>query len=275
MKTILVPVDFSETSDNALEYALGLANYLTANIILLHVDALPLVNNEFQDLSAAVQKSKEAYVELLSKKADAIKIDHPTRNVDYYYEVGNFQSIVNSLVFEKAIDIIVMGISGHGKKLSKVILGSNAVNLSRECEVPVIIVPPHYKYRRIKNIAYASQYDESVKETTGLIKVKHLNTLFDSTLNVLHVLPDNHMINQSEAETDLYIEQKLENTKHRTYNLWAAKASEALLEFINNHDIDAVIVEQKKHSIFYKIFHQSTTNELAFNSPIPVLSIKG
>ena len=51
MSTILVPVDFSETSDNATKYAIELANHLSANLTLLHVDSIPLVNNEFQDLS--------------------------------------------------------------------------------------------------------------------------------------------------------------------------------------------------------------------------------
>jgi nucleotide-binding universal stress UspA family protein len=36
MKTILVPTDFSKNAENALQYAINLANKMQAKIILLH-----------------------------------------------------------------------------------------------------------------------------------------------------------------------------------------------------------------------------------------------
>ena len=44
MNTLLVPIDFSESSDNALNYAIELANFLEGNIILLHIDSVRLYN---------------------------------------------------------------------------------------------------------------------------------------------------------------------------------------------------------------------------------------
>ena len=54
MNTILVPLDFSETSDTALNYAVGIANYLSANLVLLHVNNIPIYNNEYGVITYAV-----------------------------------------------------------------------------------------------------------------------------------------------------------------------------------------------------------------------------
>ena len=142
MNTILVPVDFSETSDNALNYAIGLANYLSAKIILLHVDSIPLVNNEFQDLSYVINKSKEENIAMLKAKAELIKKDNfLIGEVDYFAESGELKSQISNYILEKNIDFLVMGVSGHNTVIGKVVLGSNAVSMSRESNIPVFIVP--------------------------------------------------------------------------------------------------------------------------------------
>jgi hypothetical protein len=99
--------------------------------------------------------------------------------------------------------------------------------------------------------------------------------MFNSTLSILHVIPEAHLINQKEATIDNYVEHKLETTEHRTYIITENKVSVGLLDFINYHDVDMVIIEPKKHSLIHSIFYPSVTNDLAFSSPIPVLAIHG
>ena len=46
MKTILFPTDYSETAKNALQYALNLAKFSHAKIILLHAYQIPVPTGE-------------------------------------------------------------------------------------------------------------------------------------------------------------------------------------------------------------------------------------
>ena len=274
MNTILVPVDFSETSDNALNYAIGLANYLSAKIILLHVDSIPLVNNEFQDLSYVINKSKEENIAMLKAKAELIKKDNfLIGEVDYFAESGELKSQISNYILEKNIDFLVMGVSGHNTVIGKVVLGSNAVSMSRESNIPVFIVPKNCKFKKIANIAYASEYDTRVIEHNGLIQIKYINAIFGSLLYVLHIIPNNHLINEQESQIDSFVEQKLDHTNHRTFILTDNNVSVAILDFIVAHNVDLVVLEQKEHSFLYKLFHTSATKELAFNSPVPILTI--
>ena len=274
MNTILVPIDFSETSDNALNYAVGLANYLSAKIILLHVDSIPLVNNEFQDLSYVISKSKEENVAMLKDKAELIKKDNfLIGEIDYFAESGELKSQISNYITDKNIDFVVMGVSGHNTVIGKVVLGSNAVSVSRESNIPVFIVPKNCKFKKITNIAYASEYDTRVIEHNGLIQIKYINAIFGSLLYVLHIIPNNHLINEQESQIDSFVEQKLDHTNHRTFILTDNNVSVAILDFITAHNVELVVLEQKEHSFLYKLFHTSATKELAFSSPVPLLTI--
>jgi nucleotide-binding universal stress UspA family protein len=97
--------------------------------------------------------------------------------------------------------------------------------------------------------------------------------MFGASLSVLHVIPDNHLINEVESETDLFVEHKLEKTSHKTFILSEDKPSIALLDFIKTHEVDVIVLEQKKHSFLHNLIYPSTTKEIAFSSPIPVLTI--
>ncbi len=274
MNTILVPIDFSETSDNALLYAVNLANSLSSNIILLHVTAIPVYNNEYNMVAYTVNDSITESQIALKEKADLLKKNNVLiGEVEYYSEVGDLNNVMLNYISSKNIDLVVMGITGHDTAVGKVLFGSNAVSLSRESNIPVFIIPKGYEYKNIKSIAYGCEYDSHITEQIGLIQIKNIASMFGASLSVLHVIPNNHLINEMESETDLYVEQKLEQTSHKTFILSEDKPSVALLDFIKTHNVDVIVLEQKKHSFLHNLIYLSTTKEVAFNSPIPVLTI--
>jgi nucleotide-binding universal stress UspA family protein len=274
MNTILVPIDFSETSDNALNYAVNLANYLSMDIVLLHVNSIPVYNNEYNVVSYSITESIETSLDLLKEKATQLKKNKQLiGDVNYFTEAGDLKTIIGEYITKKNIDLIVMGITGHETKIGQILFGSNAVDVSKESITPVFIIPKNYHYKKIENIAYASEYDVNVKEQTGLVQMKSIIAMFNANLNVLHVIPEEHLINQTESETDVYVEEKLEKINHKTYILTEDKVSTALVDFIKAHDTDLIVIEQKDHSFLHKLFNSSATQEVAFNSPVPVLTI--
>lgn len=276
MKKILIPCDFSEISENALNYAVGIAKYFSSSLVLLHVDQIPVMNSEFGLSAYTLTDTTQNTLVTLKQLAQKIQKTEPTiTDIECYSEMGNVTDVIISYCNKLNVDLTVMGISGHGSKFMKNIIGSTSVAVAKHIEMPLIIVPPKVTFKKIKNVAYACEYDENLEQNSSLIQVKYLNTIFDSKLNVLHVLPEAHDLDEKEAEIDDYVEHKLENATHRTFMLTENETSKALLEFVKNHEIDLLIVEPKKHNIFHKIFFPSTTNEVAFFSTVPVLTIHG
>lgn len=276
MNKILIPCDFSETSNNAMNYAIELAKNLSADLLLLHVAQLPVMNSEFGLTSYAIPNNNAENKLLLEELANKIKLEHSTiSNIACYAEIGNATDIIVEYSRNHDVTFTVMGISGHGNKLMKAFLGSTAVNVSKETVTPLIIVPPDVSYKRIGNVAFACDYDEHIESNTSLLQVKALNAVLGSTLNVLHVVPENHALNIKESHIDSFVEHSLENANHKTFIITDNNVSEGLLEFVEYHDIDAIIIEPKKHSFFHNIFYPSITNEIAFYSPVPVITIHG
>jgi nucleotide-binding universal stress UspA family protein len=274
MNTILVPIDFSKPSENALEYAAKLASDWTANLILLHVDSIPIYSNEYEVLSYTINDSLATSKVLLQEKCNIIKQDNILiKDISYYAEVGDLQSTISEYVSKMGVDFIIMGITGHDTIIGEKLIGSNAIIVSRESKVPVMIIPRNYKYKQIFSIAYASQYTEDISEHNSLLQMKYICSLFSANLIVLHVIADNHLMDELDGKADLFIENKLQSTAHRTFILTNTNTSKALLDFIDSHKVDIIIIEQKSHSFFYNLFYPSVTKEVVFNSSIPVLTI--
>jgi nucleotide-binding universal stress UspA family protein len=275
MTKILVPLDFTETSENSLKYAVEIASFLAADVILLHIDSIYLYNLDNTLLTRTIEDKMEASLLTLKEKADKIRKENMNiANVEYYVEAGNIEKTISEYITNYKIDFVVMGISDPYTNSAKELFGTTTIPISKKSEAPVFVIPKNYNYKKIQNIAYASEYSNDIKDQNGLFQIKFITKLFDSKLNVLHVIPKDHLLTKVEAEADLYVEEMLENTNHKTFILLENKASAALLEFIKMHDIDLLVVEPKKHSFFHKLFYPSTTKEVAFNSPLPVLTIK-
>lgn len=276
MKKVMIPYDFTEASQNALEYGVALAGYLSASVTLLHIHQVPVLSHEFGLEAYPIREITRDHEAALAGIAEALRRREPNLPlVECFCETGDPAELI--VAFGKAhdIDLIITGIGGHGNVLVKNLIGSTSVDVARNTDKPVLIIPPDAHYRKVRHIAYACDYDPQLPDRSSLIRVKYINTLFDATLHVLHVVPENHELSPKESLIDHYVEQHLEQVCHKTYLIAENTVSDGLLYFVQHHDIDLVIIEPKKHSLLHKLFSFSTTNALAFYSPVPVLTIHG
>jgi nucleotide-binding universal stress UspA family protein len=274
MKKILIPYDFSKPSENALEYALGFAKNFGSELLLLHVNQYPVVSPEV-GLSAYVYfDAKEDSIEELKKIAEKVKAREPSiTKIECYSEMGDTANEILAYAKDHAVDVTIMGISGHGNDLMKSLIGSVAVAVSKQSEGPIIIVPPNVKYSKPRSIAYACNYDDGAENKSVLKHAKQIAAGFGADLHILHVLPEHHHFAHTEVLVDNYTEHKLESSAHRTFFLTEKKASEGLLDVIKSNLADLVILEPKKHNFFYNLFHESVTKEVAFKSTVPVMTL--
>ena len=140
IKKILCPVDFSEISANALEYAVFLASHHHADLLLLHVvehlhefDHYQILVFTPQELTEKMEK--QAYEEL-RKLTEPIK---KTIKVETVIRQGKaFVEIIREAK-EKDMDMIVMG--SHGRTgISHMLIGSVAEKVVRKAHCTVLIV---------------------------------------------------------------------------------------------------------------------------------------
>jgi nucleotide-binding universal stress UspA family protein len=144
IRKILVPVDFSDSSRAALEYAAGLARPFDATIDLLHVWQAPAFIGALTLPDVPVTEA--TMVELVKRNAeevsarfaaDAVKRGLPVREARC--EPGVPAHTIVEVAKDRNYDLVVMGTHGH-TGFSHVLLGSVAEAVVRHAECPVLTV---------------------------------------------------------------------------------------------------------------------------------------
>jgi nucleotide-binding universal stress UspA family protein len=136
VRSILVPVDFSEASLDALPHALALARRSEAQVTLLYVME-PFHEDMFLDSAQIQRVAKVAAHERLGRLADATKKSWPRTG----RELRNGRPVptITALAKRTNADLIVMGT--HGRTgLQRGLIGSVAERVLREAPCPVLVV---------------------------------------------------------------------------------------------------------------------------------------
>ncbi len=139
MKKILVPVDFSQHSDYALEVAAGIAKKQNAEIIAVHMMGLNdafVTRDESKEVMEAMfymRLAEKRFTEFLDKDyLEGIKVTETVHNYKIFSEL-------NDLALQFEADLIVMG--SHGSSgLKEVFVGSNTEKVVRTSETPVLVI---------------------------------------------------------------------------------------------------------------------------------------
>ena len=139
---ILVPIDFSPCSVNALRVAIGMAAP-EGDLTLLHV-----VDEEFVDaaVAAGMGSTEEIRARLKEQAENNFNlvlegIDTGQMDIEKMTVVG--LPFVEILKIARDLDLpmIVMGIRGHSTSAEELLFGSTAEKVLRGTRVPVLCVP--------------------------------------------------------------------------------------------------------------------------------------
>lgn len=146
LKKILVPIDFSGYSKNALKYAVPFAKQFDAEILLLYVVEPTIYPADFSfgqiGLPGIEEEMRKRGTEELAKLAtDEISdvVKSRTR-----VETGKAFTEINRVAKEEEIDLIIIATHGH-TGIEHAIFGSTAEKVVRKAPCPVLSIrtPEH------------------------------------------------------------------------------------------------------------------------------------
>jgi nucleotide-binding universal stress UspA family protein len=272
METIIVPTDFSPVAHNALEYALHLTEYFHARIILLNGFHPFLPPNYRAELSYDISSlQKQATLKKLLLLKQEINKEHSEKyDIECITELGFSFEVITQVAKSENADLIVMGITGEAGVLKKQVIGSTAIDVARNQNLPAFIIPENVKYKPIRKISFACDL-EKIEETTLLYKAKVFSKIFDAELEIVNVSKHKDLV---PAHASNFIEQNLQSIKHRTVLIEGEESvTEQLEKYYRSHETDLIVLSPKKHSLFHNLFNHSVTKEMAFNSRVPLLTI--
>lgn len=135
LRKILVPVDFSECTEKALQYALAFARQFGAELTLLHVmEPAYVPASEMGILAdAGSDEDAEGWLHSLRRRLD------PEIRCQTLLRKGGAQSEIIAVAKELGSDLIIL--STHGRTgLERLLLGSTAEKIVRHAGCPLLVV---------------------------------------------------------------------------------------------------------------------------------------
>jgi nucleotide-binding universal stress UspA family protein len=139
---ILVPVDFSATSVNAVRVALGIAAP-DGDLTLLHVidkdfieDAVAAGMGSSDDITAKMRQQAESNFDIAVEGVETGEVE-----IERMIVVGSPFVEILKIARDLDLPMIVMGVRGRSTPPEELLFGSTAEKVLRGARVPVLCVP--------------------------------------------------------------------------------------------------------------------------------------
>lgn len=265
INNILVPVDFSYCSRNALHYAIELAKGVDARLHLIHSFYIPVPT---ADIAVVVDNRQQLDQEQVIRDAwVALAQEMPElQSINYSHEtkMGFLTNVVFNALETRPFDLIIMGTKGSTNRLDY-FLGSNAYNVAKDAEVPVLVVPNGQTFSGFDKIAVAADYHQ-IKDLDKFELVKSLATDFQSEIHLLHISQIPQSLDIQEAEEALSLNNYFSDLNHQFSFVTEVNVVEGIEGFVNDNKVDLTVIIPRHHNLFERLFKKRITRESVLNA---------
>lgn len=273
LKNILVPVDFSDCSKNALNYAIRLAMSAKAHLTLLncytvHVNAAEVTVDLHPQLSYELEKNAKDSFEKLEEEIPQLKEVPHTGLTRMSFIVKGIEDVVS----EEKIDLVVMGTKGASNRVNE-LFGSNTYHMIKKSRVPVLVVPDEARFDIMKNLLFAADF-KHIKNMHSLDMIKVFLSFFNAKVEVLHLGESWSDLSTQKVKEAAAIIDYFSHTEH-SYHFVAEETDieDGINEHLAKSHNDLLILIARKHYFPGKIFKRKMTRRAVLRSKIPLLTI--
>jgi len=293
-KKILCATDFSDFSNQTINYGVGLAKEFGARLIVCHVIDLSsiAIYGEFQ-LDPVGQQNR--IIEDANEQLEALAGDQPVE-WEPLITVGKPADEISRAVEEKDIDLVISATRGRSG-LKRLILGSVTERLMLTLPCPLLVLrSPEHEFlsapdRKIKLKKILVGCDFSPDSGQALNHALSLAQEFQAELHLVNVIELPAQPNLLKGETSAteeiqedyrnLLSQKLKGMVPEEARNWCTPQTslregqpyEELVKYAESNDIDMIVMGVRGHGLVKTLFLGSTTDRVVRRSPCPVLSV--
>lgn len=262
-KTILVPCDFTVSSENALLHAINVAKRLDNEITLLHiVDQKGLLKNNAKKVQETISSTNKLNEMSCNYSKYGIKINCIVLE-------GSIFTTISDVSRELNVSLIVMGI--HNMKGMQKITGSWAVKVISSTNIPFLVVQAPPVRNEIKNIIFpVDEYKESLEKLTWS---KFLQNCCESKMRIVKQSYAGTKVTSNLAVVTKYFSKY--NIPHDMYEPPKSKDFiKAVIDYSEKVKADIILIMMKKGINITDYIMGLDEQTLIFNEhKIPVMCV--
>lgn len=276
MKTILVPVDFSEHSEYALEVAASIARKQNAEIVVVHMLGMPesfLTKDERQEVFNAIyfmKLTKQRFDKLLDKEyLKGIEVSQAVKTHKVFAEI-------NDVASEYEADLIIMG--SHGVAgMKEVFIGSNTEKVVRTSDIPVLVIKERTSDFKIEKAVFVTDFE--LDTLNSFIRAREFFKAFEVEPKILFINIPEKFISTKEMKLKAYnflVDVGMDNSKFNKnivfYDDYTAERG--IFNYCNEEEINAIAIPTHGRKGVGHFFYGSIGEDVANHANIPVVTFK-
>ena len=276
MKKIIVPIDFSDYSEFALEAAANIALKHNSELIVLHM--LELSNAIISADNDSLNEEAIFYLKLAEQKFETF-LDKPyLEGIEVTPIVKHFKvwKEVNDVANEHEANLIIMG--SHGASgIKEAIVGSNTEKVVRHSDIPVLVIKHNPILLDFENGVFASDFsDEAI---TPYLNARVTFKKLGAKMHLVYVnAPDGNFKSTTEIDKQVSLFLKkadgdLDNLNN-VHIVSDYSIEKGILNFANAIGADLIAVATHGRKGLAHFFEGSISEDIANHSTLPVMTFK-
>ena len=286
IRRILVPVDFSEFSLVAIDYAIGLAQVLKSEVKLFYSYYNPVIGSDpgldgqaltlqmdtvIDDLAFEAKKQMKKLKSEVQKRIQLQNLSNV--KLSYTLDVGAPAEVILHQIKKYNPGIVIMGTKGRGES-SYNLLGSVTQKIIKKAKIPVLTIPENSKFKGIdfeNKVMFATNFDPA--DFKSLRKLMTLIRPFNMSINFVHFSRD-ETFKLDEAKMKRlkdYFLKEYSEYEITCDNVVSTNIVEGMQKYIENNKIDLIALTTHKRGMIEKLFNPSLAKKMLFHSNIPLL----
>ncbi len=262
MKNILVPVGSTENGINNLKYAVNFASISGGKVYLINIyKEFSKVGSITKVNQMMIDENKNQLEEII-KEVNTVGVEVIAKPIK-----GNPFDGIKRISKQFDIDLII--VSPQSVEINdKTYLGNITGKLLKQTEIPMLIVPQNYLFRKFDSILVAFKNGHFEKENV-LSPLKEMVRIFKSKINLLQVITPETTEEGKEIDSELL---EMKNSLTLTKN---ATTFQGVLEHFQSHNPDMLCVIRRKRGFFKKLWEKNSVMKRDFHTSIPLLVLSG
>jgi nucleotide-binding universal stress UspA family protein len=273
MKKILIPTDFSKISVNAARYIMEL--YSEAEVahkpsfVIYHSLHIPQVPSGGIGLALSTAQSLEETNKRLDDEKSFWQKEYPSFNIESVFSMGPLESKLYDLSKESEIDLIVVGSLGING-IDRWLLKTSAIDIAKNAEVPVMVIPEDITYKTIRKSIFAADFN-SLNIIPALPPIKQLMRTMDAELTLLQIQQNGSDHSKQNSSILAFLDNYFGKTELHHDVLKAEHTADNLESYFDRHGAELLILLDRDRNLFEMLFHADVTRKLIWQASIPLL----
>jgi len=281
MTKILIPFDFSEQANNALDFSVAIAKKANnVHIEVVHVMEIPVSSTVGTMGGGEMMPDMENqvfFIELMNKRKSQInELKEKYLSEDFTLsakiKLGNAFKNISESINEENPDLVVMGSKGISG-MEEVLIGSNTEKVVRTASCPVLTIKSPVDPDDLNKIVFASDFREDNDDVAN--RIKQLQDFLDAQLYFVVVnTPGNFESSRDSIKRIRAFSHKygFNNVTAEIYN--SDSEESGIIEFSEDVNADLIAMATHGRTGFLHLITGSIAEDVVNHSKRPVWTFK-